>query len=148
MKVILLKDVAKLGKKYEIKEVSDGHAVNFLIPRGLVHPASNANLKKVETQKSQDVNEKKVQADLLLKNLQDIEGIVVNMTEKANDKGHLFAGIHKEELIIVIKEQTRLDILPEFIVLEKPIKEVGEHQISVMVQDRTVTFKLVVTAKE
>lgn len=148
MKVILLKDVAKLGKKYEIKEVSDGHAVNFLIPRGLVHVATNSNLKKIETQKGQDMNEKKVQSDLLLKNLHDIEGVVIEMSEKANDKGHLFAGIHKEELVPVIKEQTRLDIFPEFIVLEKPIKEVGEHEITVLVEDKTATFKLLVTAKE
>jgi len=147
MKVILLKDVAKLGKKYEVKEVSDGHAVNFLIPRGAVLIATSSNLKKVESQKGQETGERQVKSDLLLKNLEDVKGIVVEMSEKANDKGHLFAGIHKEEIIPVIKAQTRLDILPEFIVLDKPIKEVGEHVIEVKVEDISVTFKLIVTAK-
>jgi len=148
MKVIFLKDVAKQGKKFEIKEVSDGHATNYLIPRGLANIASNSNLKKVDSMRSRENTERKVKSDLLLKNLHDIEGVRIEMSEKANDKGHLFAGIHKEELIPVIKEQTRLEILPEFILLEKPIKEVGEHIIEVKVENTTAKFTLIVTAKE
>ena len=66
------------------------------------------------------------------------------MSEKANEKGHLFAGIHKEQIIPEIKRQAKIDMLPEFIILEKPVKEVGEHEISVKVADKTVKFKLIV----
>jgi large subunit ribosomal protein L9 len=148
MKVILLKDVAKLGKKYEVKDVSDGHATNFLIPRGLVEIASAGNIKKLEIQKAKDEGERKVRNDLLAKNLNDVSAVVIEMEEKANDKGHLFAGIHKEELVPVIKAQTHLDIPAEYIHLEKPVKTVGEHEIEVKVEDKTVKFKLVVKAKK
>jgi large subunit ribosomal protein L9 len=148
MKVILLKDVAKLGKKYEVKNVSDGHAANFLIPHGLVEIATAGNLKKLDTQKTKEEGERKIRNDLLAKNLNDISEVVIQMEEKANDKGHLFAGIHKEELAPVIKAQTRLDIPAEFIHLSKPVKEVGEHEIEVKVEDKTVKFKLIVKAKE
>lgn len=91
--------------------------------------------------------EKKVHEDLLLKNLEDLTGVTVHMSESANEQGHLFAGIHKEEIIPALKEQTRLEISPEYIVLEKPIKTVGEHEITVSVQDKKTTFKLIVEAK-
>jgi len=48
MKVILLKEVPKLGHKFDVKDVSDGHAQNFLIPRGLVVPATPAAEKKIK----------------------------------------------------------------------------------------------------
>ncbi len=51
MKVIILQDVEKLGKKYDVKEVSDGYARNFLFPKGLVKPATKENLKWLETQR-------------------------------------------------------------------------------------------------
>ncbi len=147
MKVILLQNVPKIGKKYEQKVVSDGYATNFLIPRGLAEIATESSVSRIMLRKSQSDTESKIHEDLLLKNLHDLEGVRVEMTESANDKGHLFAGIHAEEMIPAIKEQTRLEVLPEYIVLEKPIKTVGEHQIPVTIQNTTVTFTLVVNAK-
>lgn len=148
MKVVLLHDVAKLGKKYEVKNVSDGHAINLLIPQGLVEIATAGSLKKVEGLKAVHEAEQKIQMDLLMKNLGDIKDAVVTMKEKANEKGHLFAGVHKAELIPAIKEQTRLDLAAEFIVLEKPIKTVGEHKIEVKVGDKSAHFTLVIEATE
>jgi len=147
MKVILLQNVPKIGKKFEQKVVSDGYATNFLIPRGLAEIATTSSVSRIMLRKSQSDTEAKIHEDLLLKNLHDLEGVRIEMTEAANDKGHLFAGIHAQELIPVIAEQTRLQILPEYIILEKPIKAVGEHQIPVTIQNTTVTFTLVVNAK-
>ncbi len=146
MKIILLKDVAKLGKKYDIKTVADGFAINSLIPRGLAEVATDKSLKRLEVLKAQDVTEKKIREDLLLKNLNDLKDVVIEIKEKVNDKGHLFAGIHKPELIAEIKKQTRLDMDEEHIVMDKPIKEVGEHMIDVKVGDKNVQFKVTVTA--
>lgn len=146
MKIILLKDVKGLGRKYDIKEAKDGHALNLLIPQGLAVHATDKNLKEVDIKKRTDLEHRKIQEDLLIMNLKELNGAKIEMTEKANEKGHLFAGIHKEQIIPEIKKQTRIDMLPEFIILEKPIKEVGEHEIAVKVADKTVKFKLVVKA--
>ncbi len=146
MKIILLKDVKGLGKKYDIKEAKDGHALNLLIPQGLAVHATNKNVKEVDIKKRTDLEHRKIQEDLLIMNLKELDGIKIDMSEKANAKGHLFAGIHKEQIIPEIKKQTRIDMLPEFLILEKPIKEVGEHEISVKVSDKTVKFVLVVKA--
>jgi ribosomal protein L9 len=84
--------------------------------------------------------------ELLTRKSSVIVGVTVEYSGKANDKGHLFAGIHKDEIINALKEQDRLDITAEYIDLEKPIKEVGEHKITVNVQGKTAEFTLVVKA--
>jgi large subunit ribosomal protein L9 len=144
MKVIILKDTPKVGRKYEVKNVSDGHALNFLFPRGLAEIANESNLKKIEEMKVMHEASLKIREDLLIKNLNDLSGLRIELNEKANEKGHLFAGIHKPELIREIKKQTGLDIDELHIDLEKPIKEVGEYDIKIKVQDKTASFKLVV----
>jgi len=144
MKIILNQDVSKVGKKYEVKNVADGHALNFLIPRGLAVAATLGALKKLEIAKTMVAVEKKVQEDLLLKNLKSLDGARIEISEKANDKGHLFAGLHKEQIIPEIKKQTGLDVLPEFLILDKPIKEIGEQIIEVKVQNKTAKFTLIV----
>ena len=144
MKIILNQDVSKVGKKYEVKNVADEHALNFLIPRGLAVAATVGALKKLEIARTMVAVEKKVQEDLLLKNLKSLDGAKIEIAEKANDKGHLFAGLHKEQIIPEIKKQTGFDVLPEFLILEKPIKEIGEQTIEIKVQDKTVKFVVVV----
>lgn len=144
MKIILLKDVKKIGKKYEVKDVADGFAINMLIPNGSAIPATPGNVNMVEVKKKGDALETAKTEAELQKALNDIKGISIEMTGKVNDKGHLFAGIHKAEIIEAVKKQKGVSIMPEHIVLEKPIKEVGEHAITVKVGDREVAFKLVI----
>ena len=148
MKVILTKDIPNVGKKHETKEMADGHALNFLIPRGLAVAATADVIKRVELEKAREEGEKKVHEELLLKNLKGLEGAVVTLEEKANKKGSLFAGVHKAEIIPAVLAQTRVQIGTDYIVLDKPIKEVGEHMIEVRVLDKSVKFKLVINAKQ
>lgn len=148
MKVILLKDVPKIGKKYEVKDVSDGYGLNFLVPKGLAEVASQSSLKKVEILKDAEAIERKIQEDLLLKNIESLENTVITLDEVSNEKGHLFAGIHKEELTKALKESAHLDVPSEYIQLDKPIKEVGEYTVEVKIHDKTAGFKLVVNGIE
>lgn len=146
MKVVLLKDVKGVGKKYETKNAADGYAMNFLIPKGLAETATEGALKRSEFLKTQDAAERKVQEDLLMKNLKSLEGVVLKLTEKANEKGNLFAQIHKPEIVKAAKEQAKIDLIEDLIELAKPIKEIGEHEIVVKVQDKVAKFKLVIEA--
>ena len=146
MKVILQHDVPKLGKKYDVKTVADGHALNFLIPKNLAEVATEKALKKLESLKATVVAERKVQEDLLSKNIKSIEGVSITIAGKANDKGHLFAGIHKEQLIPELKKQAGIDVLADFIMLDAPIKEVGEHKVEIKVHEKTAKFTLTIVA--
>ncbi len=144
MKVILLKDVPKVGKKYDIKNVAEGYALNLLIPKGLAQIATAQAEKNIEVMKQKDMVERKVQGELLLKNLEVIKTLVLNIKEKANDKGHLFAGITKERLVEEILKTARLNLDVDSIKLDKPIKEVGEHEVAVEVLGKSAKFKVIV----
>jgi len=145
MKVILLKDVAKLGKRFDVKDVSSGHALNLLIPQGLVITATPDAMKRIEIQKKQVEGERAIHEELLVKNIQGLDGVTLNIAGKANEKGHLFAGIHREEVAKEIEKQTELQVDPSFIQLEHPLKEVGEHDVEVIGGGKKAKFKVVVT---
>ena len=147
MKIILLKDVPKMGRKYEMKDISDGHALNMLIPRGLAVAATADAVKKYEMFRTKEEGERKLRQDLLLKNITELDGVTITMSENANEKGHLFAGVHKAELIPEILKQTRLQVDTEHIILDKPIKEIGSHQIEVKAGGKSVKFTLDIVAK-
>lgn len=144
MKVIFLQDVPRVGKKYDVKEMSDGYAVNFLLPRKLAVKATPKATAELEIQKKEIVLEREVQEDLLMKNLEEIKGKTITIKAKADEKGHLFAQVHKKEIINSMKEQNHADIGEEFIILEKPIKTVGEFEIPISIKGNKSSFKLIV----
>ena len=147
MKVILLKNIPRVGQKYDIKDVANGYGRNYLVPQGFAKIATKKAIENITALKKQHDEEMKIKEDLLAKNLEDLSNVEVVMQEKANDKGHLFAGIHKEEIIPALKKQTHLEIEAWHIVLQRPIKELGEYEIEVKAGDKTATFKLTVEQK-
>lgn len=147
MKIVLLKDVKGVGKKHDIKTVADGFALNSLIPQGLAEVAVGKALARVEIIKKQEEAERKIKEDLLSKNLKSIHDQVVEVEVDANEKGHLFAGLHAAEIAPLVKVKTGVDLLPEFIQLDKPVKELGEHKIDIKVHGKSANFTLVVKAK-
>ncbi len=148
MKIILLKDVPKIGKRYEIKDVSDGYALNLLIPRGQAIAATPDALKRTDTERAKEDGERKLHEELFVKNMKDLEGVTLTVIGKANEKGHLFAGLHREAIAEELLKQTRLEVNPSFIELEHPIKTVGEHIIEVKGAGKSVKFKLIIEAKK
>ena len=144
MKVIFLQDVQRVGQRHDIKEVNIGYAMNFLIPRKLAEPATINAIALLEKRKKNIIIEKKAQESLLLKSLEEIKDKVIKMKSKADEKGNLFSGIHKKEIIEEMKRQNHATIAEEFIVLEKPIKKTGEFEIPIFIKDKKSSFRLVV----
>ena len=144
MKVIFLQDVPRVGKRHDIKEVNDGYAVNFLLPRKLAEMATPKAIAELEKRMKNIAIEKEVQEDLFMKNLEEIKGKVVVIKTKADEKGHLFSGIKNKEIVEEMHKQHHANISEEFIVLEKPIKKVGEFEIPISIKDKKSSFKLVV----
>jgi len=146
MKVIFLKQVPNVAKKFDVKDVADGYALNHLFPQGLAEMATEKALARLEKLRATHEAEQKIQIDLLAKNLESLQNVTIELNKKANEKGHLFDSIHKELLVEELAKQAHVTLLPEFLVLEKHIKEVGEHEVSVKIGDKTGSFKVVVNA--
>ena len=143
MKVIFLKDIPKIGRKYEAKEVSAGYARNYLLPNKLAEVANKKALEKVELLRS--LHEEKIREEnkKIAEQMDKIAGTIIKIKAKANDKGSLFAGITSDVILAEI-QKTIPEVREENIVLKKPIKELGEHTIQISVQDNTATFTVVV----
>ncbi len=144
MKVIFLKDVSRVGKRHDIKEVNVGYATNFLLPNKLAEMATSSAVANLERRKQEIVMTNKIQEDLLLKNLSEIKDKVVKISGKTNEKGSLFSAIHKKEIIDALKTQHKAEIGENFVVLEKPIKEAGEYEIPIQIKGHKASFKLLV----
>jgi len=142
MKVILLQDIPKIGKKYEIKDVASGYAVNSLLPRALAIEATVLNLNNIELKRKHHEDKIKIKSDLLAKNLSSLDGMTIEISAKASDKGHLFSGIHKGHIVKVLIEQKRIEIPKELLDIDKPIKEIGDHPITVRAGDSAFKFVL------
>ena len=148
MKVILLKDVKGIGRKHETMEIADGHALNYLIPKKLAIPATPSAMKEAELRRKQVTDRTALDTALLAQNIATLAEARIVIKAKANEKGHLFASIHKEKIVSKIYEEARLRIPGEYVHLERPIKEIGEHVISFTLGNKMGTFKLMVENKE
>ncbi len=130
MRVILLQDVENIGKKYEIKEVKNGYARNFLIPKSLAKPATKEVLKWLEVQK--EIEEKKAEDEL--KEIQElaskIDGVEIIIPVKLGEKEQFFEKITSQKISEKLKEMG-FKIAKTQIDLQEPIKELGEFPIKI-----------------
>lgn len=141
MKIILLKDLHKVGKKYEVVTVADGYALNSLIPSRVAEIATDKTVEKYTKLKEVESAARLLKEEELVKELGTIASKEFTIEAKANDQGHLFASVHKEEVGAAI------GVDPEYITIPNPIKEVGEHTVVVAVKDSSKEVKVTVVAK-
>ncbi len=144
MQVILLKDVPKFGKKNELKNVPDGYARNMLFPKKLAILATPDLIKKLENEKKAIQITKELEKNLALKHLEILQKTTVTIKAKANDIGHLFSSIHEEDIIDALFKEHHISLGKDMIILEKPIKEVGLHQIPVELYGKKSEFNVLV----
>ena len=134
MKVILLEDVKKLGKKDEIIEVSSGYARNFLIPNKKAIVADNVNLNKLEGKKSKESHIKELSLEHAkeIKKIIEKETLVIKAKKGKDDR--LFGTITNSEISKELKKKYNVDIDRKKIIVENPIKIVGEYIITIKLE--------------
>jgi len=133
MKIILLQDIDNLGKKYEIKEVADGYARNFLIPKGLAKPATKENLKWLETQKEIEVKKAEEELKKVEAVATNIDGQEIIIPVKIGEEGQLFESITSQKIYEKLKE-LGFEIKKSQIDLPEPIKELGEFPVKIKLE--------------
>jgi large subunit ribosomal protein L9 len=148
MKVILLQDVDALGKKYEVKDVKDGYARNFLLPGKLAKPANRQALKWLADQK--EIIEKKAEEDLKLSQglASKLDGVELNIAVKVGEEGQLFESINNQKIVDKLKEMG-FEVKKSQVKLEDPIKELGEFPINISLDHNLeVEIKVIITAEK
>lgn len=131
MKVILLSDIPKVGKKYDIKDFADGYARNVLIAKGLAELATPHAVLLVENKKKSIQSKHDEEMAIFRDFISKINEAGLSMVVKANEKGHLFFALPAKDVVKMIKEKLDIQIDEHSIIFPKPIKELGIHTFKV-----------------
>ena len=130
MKVILLQDVKKLGKKGDVVSTSDGYARNFLFPRNLAQEATDSNLHVLNAKKDVERRKKTAEIEAAQKLADDLRDKVVKIDAKAGDGGKLFGAITSKDIADKINDQFNVKVDKKKIVMDT-IKIAGTYNIEV-----------------
>ena len=144
MKVILQKDIPNLGDAGDIKEVSQGYARNFLLPRKLVIPADESSKRVAEHQKRLIKIKKEKRMKVSQKVAESITGMELNIGVQVGEEGKLFGSVTAMDIARKLKEKG-LEIDKRKIVLENPIRQEGEYTVKIKLDEgQTPTIKVIV----
>jgi large subunit ribosomal protein L9 len=141
MKVVLTRDVKDTGRAHEVVEVSDGHALNFLIPKKFAVVATASAVKVAEGRRAAGEADRASRAKAVADRLVALNAEKLAITKKANEQGHLYEALTRAEIAAVAQ------IPEDSIELSKPIKEVGEHSIPVTFGNDEGAFTIEVIAE-
>lgn len=145
MKVVLLKDVKKMGKAGEIVEVNDGYARNMLIKQGTALEATAANLNDLKLKIKNEEKKEENLKNIASANKQLIESKTLNLYIKAGANGKTFGSITSKEITEGIKKLCDIDIDKKQIDLDGSIKLVGNYDVPIKLhKDIIAILKLVV----
>ena len=145
MKIILMDDVPALGRRGEVRDVSDGYARNYLLPHKLALHATTANLKNLDQIKArQDAAAAKLTAQAQ-EQARAIEALHFTQARQASDEGRLFGSIGKADLVAFLS-QHGVEVERRRIAMDEPIKSVGDFSVPVRLHaDVTAQLKVSVT---
>jgi large subunit ribosomal protein L9 len=145
MKVILMTDVPALGHRGETRDVANGYARNFLLPRKLAIPATPANLKNVEHLKRQRVREEERALEAATAAAARIEALTLAVTARASEDGRLYGSVSAQDVVDFL-EKHQVPVEKRRVHLDEPIKELGDYKVPVRLHgDVTAALTVSVT---
>jgi large subunit ribosomal protein L9 len=148
MKVILSEEVENLGQPGDLVKVANGYARNYLLPRGLAIVATPRNVKQLQHQKKLVADRQAKVVRGLEKVRQAIQEVSVTITAQAGEEGKLFGSVTPADLAAALAKEG-LTVDRKRIILEEPIRQVGEREVEVKLHSQvTAKFKVHVVAAE
>jgi large subunit ribosomal protein L9 len=148
VKIILTQDVHELGLEGDTVNVANGHARNYLIPKGIALEANEQNMKLMETKRKKiEVNrlEAKDEAEKIKEKISDVE---ITISQKVGEEDKLYGSVTTMDIASELEKQG-ITIDRRKIVLDKPIKTLGEYDVPIkLYPEVTGSIKLVVIAEE
>lgn len=146
MKVILLQDVAKIGKRSDLVEVPDGYALNQLIPKRMAEAATAQNKKRIEKLQAEAESNKEADRARFAAAQTALTDKMVQVPAEVNDKGHAFKAVSEQD-IAEAAQAAGVDVEAAMLVVGEPIKEIGEHTIELVRGDDKATITIEVIKK-
>lgn len=131
MKVILLEDVRGVGKKYDVKEVSDGYARNFLFVANLAKPATSAAVKELETLTKKQREEEAELVKHLEALARKMHETTIEFELKTDEKGSVFGSVTKDAILKALRDHRLITKERVEIKLDHPLKELGDHRVTI-----------------
>ena len=131
MKVILLQDVKKIGKKGDVIEASDGYARNFLFPKNLAVEANAENMAKLQAQNSSKQFKKDTEKEEAQKLSEKMNKISLRIQVKAGENGKIFGGVSAKDISENLEKQHKIKIDKKKIDLKETIKTLGMFSVDV-----------------
>ncbi len=147
MKIILLKDDKKLGKKGDTVEVSEGYARNYILPQKIGIEANAKNMNDLKLRKAHEDKVAKEQLDAAKKLAAELEPKQILIRMKAGEGGKAFGSVSSKEIAVACRDQYGIDIDKKKIQLPENIKSFGAYEVSVKLHPQ-VTGKLTVKVIE
>lgn len=145
MKVILLTDIPRVGNKYDVKDFKEGYAQNVFLAKGLACLATPAELAKLEDRKRKTEKKKEEETKLFTNFISSVDGKIITIKAKANEKGHLFKAVGPRDVVFAIKEITNVEIDEKSLIMDH-IKNIGPHTISIKRGDKKSECQIVIEA--
>jgi len=148
MEIILLKDLDELGLEGDIVKVAEGYARNYLIPRGIAFEATPQNVNSIE-QRRKKIELRKVKAKEEAEQLKEkMSEVLVQISQKAGEEGKLYGSVTSMDIAAGLEKQG-LVVDRRKLILDKPIKVVGEYDVPVKIYPEVIgSIKVVVSPKE
>jgi large subunit ribosomal protein L9 len=149
MKVILLQDVRNIGKKFEVKEVSDGYARNFLFPNKFAEAATDMAMKRLDAMKAEHEKEDAELTKRLHEIKKKINDMRLQFPVKTGKDGSVFGSVNKEAVLKALRDHGVVTKEHIGVTLEHPIKELGLFTVPIdLKKGITAELKIVVVAEE
>jgi large subunit ribosomal protein L9 len=147
MQVILVEDVVGKGNAGDIIKVNDGYARNYLLPRGIAIPATDANIKTIEHRKEKLVADRAKSLEDAQAAAEKLDNLSVTIESKSGEGGRLFGSITSQDIADAINAQHGLFIDKRKIILDAPIKTTGVHPVAIKIYSEvTATVRVLVEA--
>ena len=146
MQVILLKDIDKLGDRFEVVGVKDGYGRNYLIPQGLARVANKANVAAIDDIKRQEEEQEAAHRAEFEAIATQLASQTIKIGAKAGQSGKIFGSVTNVQIIAAIKEQLDLEIERRKVTFTDEIKELGTYVAQVQLSRDVVgqvTFEVV-----
>lgn len=145
MKIILLENIKGIGRKLDVKEVKDGYARNFLLPKGMAEAATPRALKKLIEEKSNMEKERGKLVAVLEERAEKIGKLTLFFKLKVGGKDEIFGSVNAKD----VEEALNNEGVPEVkVLLEKPIKDLGEKEVKVDLGEGVKTKVKILVEKE